>query len=161
MLPSQVGLIDPNRLGKKGIASRKPAVRANRSYLRRALSIWLASVLMCVAISAPQVSGQSKGRKKKGLASATPSGTPGDQSLTNIPLPVGHEAKGLVLPDFDTNGHLRGRFEEISGVGFVHCMRDRRAIARADFRYTGGFPFADENRKTGKGESEKQRQKER
>jgi hypothetical protein len=40
-------------------------------------------------------------------------------------------------------------------------MRDRRAMARADCRCTGGLPFADENRETGKGESEKQRQKER
>jgi len=127
MLSSQVGLIDFNRPGNKGISSRKRAVRANRSYLRRVLLIWLASVLMCVAVAAPQVSGQSKGRKKKGLASATPSGTPGEQSLTNIPLPIGHEAKGLVLPDFDANGHLRGRFEagtahriDEEHVGFQH-----------------------------------------
>src|SRR3954468_23160997 len=32
-------------------------------------------------------------------------------SLTKIPLPVGQEAKGLVLPDIDTEGHLRARFE--------------------------------------------------
>jgi hypothetical protein len=40
-------------------------------------------------------------------------------------------------------------------------MRDRRALARADCRCTGGLAFADENRETGKGETEKQRQKER
>jgi len=39
------------------------------------------------------------------------SASPGEQNLTNIPLPVGHEAKGLVLPDFDANGHLVGKFE--------------------------------------------------
>lgn len=32
-------------------------------------------------------------------------------SLTSIPLPIGQEAKGLVLPDFDPDGHLRARFE--------------------------------------------------
>jgi hypothetical protein len=32
-------------------------------------------------------------------------------SLANIPLPIGQEAKGLVLPDFDLEGHLRARFE--------------------------------------------------
>jgi hypothetical protein len=52
-----------------------------------------------------------KTKKQKVLTTATPSGSPGDQSLTNIPLPIGHEAKGLVLPDFDLQGHLRGRFE--------------------------------------------------
>jgi hypothetical protein len=127
MLPSQVGVIDLNLPGNKGIASRKWAVRANRSYLWRVLSIWLAPVLMCVAIAVPQASSQSKGRKKRALASATPSSSPGEQSLTNIPLPIGHEAKGLVLPDFDANGHLRGRFEagtahriDEEHVGFQH-----------------------------------------
>ena len=42
-------------------------------------------------MAAPQVSGQPKGRKKR-----TRRGIPGEQSLTNIPLPIGHEAKGLV-----------------------------------------------------------------
>ena len=28
-----------------------------------------------------------------------------------IPLPIGQEAKGLVLPDFDAEGNLRARFE--------------------------------------------------
>jgi hypothetical protein len=50
------------------------------------------------------------GKKGKNLASPTASQSPGEQSLTNIPLPVGHEAKGLVLPDFDLEGHLRGKF---------------------------------------------------
>ena len=127
MLPSQVGVIDLNLPGNKGIASRKWTVRANRFYLWRVLSIWLAPVLMCVAIAVPQASSQSKGRKKRVLASATPSSSPGEQSLTNIPLPIGHEAKGLVLPDFDANGHLRGRFEagtahriDEEHVGFQH-----------------------------------------
>jgi hypothetical protein len=127
MLPSQVGVIDLNLPGNKGIASRKWAVWANRSYLWRVLSIWLTPVLMCVAIAVPQASSQSKGRKKRALSSATPSSSPGEQSLTNIPLPIGHEAKGLVLPDFDANGHLRGRFEagtahrvDEEHVGFQH-----------------------------------------
>lgn len=34
-----------------------------------------------------------------------------EKSLANIPLAIGHEAKGLVLPDFDLDGHLRGKFE--------------------------------------------------
>jgi hypothetical protein len=52
---------------------------------------------------------RGKGGKHK---EPTPAGStsPGDQSLANIPLPIGHEAKGLVLPDFDVKGHLRGKF---------------------------------------------------
>jgi hypothetical protein len=52
--------------------------------------------------------------KKQKIPTATPTASAGEQNLTNIPLPVGHEAKGLVLPDFDVEGHLRGRFEAVS-----------------------------------------------
>ena len=122
MLPFQVGAIDPNRPGNKGITSRKRAVRAchavgrrvdrrrvKRLSVSRVLSVWLLLISLSLFILGPPVFGQSKGRKKR--ATATPSASPGEQSLTNIPLPIGHEAKGLVLPDFDANGHLRGRIE--------------------------------------------------
>src|SRR5881392_764413 len=73
---------------------------------------WLLSILLSILISAPQVFAQSKGHKKKqSRVTARPATSPGEQNLTNIPLPIGHEAKGLVLPDFDGEGHLRGRFE--------------------------------------------------
>jgi hypothetical protein len=137
MLPFQVGAIDPpslrygaagpNRLGNKGIVSRELGFRVTCSQLRRILSFWLPLVLICAVIGAPQVSGQSKGRKKKAGTSATAGGSPGEQSLTNIPLPIGHEAKGLVLPDFDTDGRLKGRFEagtahriDQEHIGFQH-----------------------------------------
>ena len=129
MLPSQVGAIDLTRPGNKGIASREREVLVTPSHLRQILWIWLTSVLMCIVIviAAPQVSGQSKGRKKKAGASAKAGGSPGEQSLTNIPLPIGHEAKGLVLPDFDGDGRLRGKFEagtahriDQEHVGFQH-----------------------------------------
>src|SRR5256885_11615992 len=91
------------------------------------LLAWLLSIVLSVLITAPQVSAQSKGRKKKGFTPARPSGSPSEQNLTNIPLPIGHEAKGLVLPDFDANGRLRGRFEagtahriDQEHVGFQH-----------------------------------------
>lgn len=52
---------------------------------------------------------RAKTLRKFPQASPSTSGSPTD-SLTNIPLPVGHDARGLVLPDFDLEGHLRGRF---------------------------------------------------
>src|SRR5438094_7842801 len=74
--------------------------------------VWLLPIFLSILISAAQVLAQSKGQKRKqGRATGTPAVSPGEQSLTNIPLPIGHEAKGLVLPDFDAEGHLRGRFE--------------------------------------------------
>src|SRR5213595_1037918 len=72
---------------------------------------WLWSILLSILISASQVFAQSKGHKKKqSPVTARPTTSPSEQSLTNIPLPIGHEAKGLVLPDFDGEGHLRGKF---------------------------------------------------
>src|SRR6266481_4865851 len=124
MLPFQVGAIDPNRPTNKGITSCKRVVRAShaisrhghrkrvkRPSLPRVLSVWLLLISLFVFMSVPPMLGQSKGRKKRTGAKASPSTSPGEQSLTNIPLPIGHEAKGLVLPDFDANGHLRGRIE--------------------------------------------------
>src|SRR6058998_788592 len=109
MLPFQVGAIDPNRPGAASGAWRKPPVRANRPDLGFAvclLSILLLSIALAIE---PAFAAKPKSRKDKHL-SPTPSASPGEQSLTNIPLPVGHEAKGLVLPDFDGEGHLRGKF---------------------------------------------------
>src|SRR6478672_1890251 len=92
---------------------------ANGGWLVRFLSI-----ILVVGLSLPiQALANSKAKKdkknkKRPAVTATPTPSPGEQSLTNIPLPVGHEAKGLVLPDFDANGHLRGRFE----AGTAHRM---------------------------------------
>src|SRR5947209_17588311 len=111
MLPSRVGAIDLNRPGTKGITFGERAVGVNRPYGRRVLLVWFLSVALSFLISAPHVPGQSKGHKKRARATATPTASPGEQSLTNIPLPSGQEAKGLVFPDFDGEGHLRGRLE--------------------------------------------------
>src|SRR5881296_1708827 len=89
---------------------------------------WLLSILLSILISASQIFAQSKGHKKKqSPVTARSTTSPSEQSLTNIPLPIGHEAKGLVLPDFDGEGHLRGRFEagtahriDQEHIGFQH-----------------------------------------
>src|SRR5207245_3218438 len=74
--------------------------------------VWLLSILsLSLLISTGPALANPKGGKKSKGATATPSASPGEQGLTNIPLPIGHEAKGLVFPDFDAEGHLRGRFE--------------------------------------------------
>jgi len=81
--------------------------RSDRFHRWRTLaSTW--SIFLLVILSVP-VLAKEKGRKKSPTPSAGTSS--GEQSLTNIPLPVGHEAKGLVLPDFDADGHLRAKFE--------------------------------------------------
>ena len=71
----------------------------------------LSSLFFAHGVLGDKAKGKGGGKKKQAAATATPSVSPGEQSLTNIPLPIGHEAKGVVLPDFDLEGHLRGRFE--------------------------------------------------
>jgi hypothetical protein len=77
--------------------------RSDRSHRWRTLASTV-SIFLLAILSVP-VLAKEKARKK------SPSPSPGEQGLTNIPLPVGHEAKGLVLPDFDAAGHLRAKFE--------------------------------------------------
>ena len=73
-----------------------------------------ASLFLAPPDSAPQ-SKKHGGKKNKDQEAAAQSGaTPSPGSTGQVPLPIGHEAKGLVLPDIDENGHLRGRF--VAGI---------------------------------------------
>jgi len=59
-----------------------------------------------------------------------------EEGVTNVPLATGHDAKGLVLPDFDLLGRLRGKLEagvskrldeeriEFHGVKFTTLVPD-------------------------------------
>jgi len=48
-------------------------------------------------------------------AAGEPTASPQKPGPTpNIPLPIGQEAKGLIFPDFDLEGHMRARFEAIT-----------------------------------------------
>src|SRR4051812_32392200 len=106
MLWFQVGTIDLNRPGTK-LTSKQRVVRMSLRWTLTCLLFAMLSILMGL----PDALAQSKGRKGKPRGKTGSSVSSGEQSLTNIPLPIGHEAKGLVLPDFDVDGHLRGKFE--------------------------------------------------
>ena len=102
-------------------------VRVNRICWYWFRAIRLVSVVLAISLLTPHILGQSKARKGKPRPKASPSVSPSEESLTNIPLPIGHEAKGLVLPDFDGDGHLRGKFEagtahrvDQEHIGFEH-----------------------------------------
>lgn len=62
--------------------------------------------IFCFAAVAAEPKAKSRAKEKKPEPSPSPFG--------GIPLPIGQEVKGLVLPDFDTEGRLRARFEAAS-----------------------------------------------
>src|SRR5215212_646854 len=109
MLWFQARAGDFSRAGSEPRPTGLPIV--NRTWRCCFVAILLLSLVLGISTLVPYASAQSKGRKGKSGAKTGPSSSPEEQSLTNIPLPIGHEAKGLVLPDFDADGHLRGKFE--------------------------------------------------
>ena len=133
MLWFQVGAIDFSLARNERRQTGLPVLnRISRCWF---LVILLLSIVLGISILAPYASAQSKGRKGKPPAKAAPSSSSGEQSLTNIPLPIGHEAKGLVLPDFDPEGHLRGKFE----AGTAHRI-DQEHIAFQQLKITTYTP---------------------
>jgi hypothetical protein len=48
-------------------------------------------------------------------------------SASKIPLPIGHEAKGIVLPDYNLQGQLQARFEAASA----------KRISEQELQFTG------------------------
>jgi Lipopolysaccharide-assembly, LptC-related len=50
-------------------------------------------------------------KHRRNTPTPNPGASPEAIGLKNIPLTVGHEAKGLVLPNYDLQGRLVGRFE--------------------------------------------------
>src|SRR5918996_1179533 len=133
MLWFQARALDFSRAGSE----RRPAglSKVNRTSRCWFLAILLLSVVLGVSSLAPYASAQSKGRKGKSRAKAGSTSSPAEQSLTNIPLPIGHEAKGLVLPDFDGEGHLRGKFE----AGTAHRI-DQEHIGFGQLKITTYTP---------------------
>jgi len=68
------------------------------------------SGLLCLVLgSALAFAGGKKHRKPTPTPSA--SEAPEAIGLKNIPLTVGHEAKGIVFPNYDLQGRLLGRFQ--------------------------------------------------
>ena len=91
----------PFRSGRAGIASVFSACL-------------LLGFLTCAALAA-----EKKGPKSESK-SPTPIATPAakkksrpkpEEGIKDVPITAGHDAKGLVLPDFDLQGRMRGKLE--------------------------------------------------
>ncbi len=92
--------------------------RSGRAGLSGAsFAFFLLALLSCVALAAektPKTETEAKPQKK---------GRPKPQEgVTNVPIPAGHDARGLVLPDFDLKGNMRGKLE----AGVTKRLDDQR-----------------------------------
>ena len=81
----------------------------------------LLALLSCAALAGEKIAKPEVGTKSKPKTRPKP-----EEGLTNIPIAAGHDAKGLVLPDFDLKGHLRGKLE----AGVTKRLDDERVEFR-------------------------------
>jgi len=83
--------------------------RSGRLQFAGAALIFLSLFAVPCALTA-----EDKPEARPSKPTASPRDSQGQPSLTSIPLPIGREAKGLVLPDFDLEGRELGRLEAAS-----------------------------------------------
>jgi hypothetical protein len=92
----------PFRSGRAGIAS---AVSA----------LLLLIFLTCAVLAAEKKIPKSEGKSPTPAASVVPKSKPSrpkpEEGIKDVPIATGHDAKGLVLPDYDILGHLRGKLQ--------------------------------------------------
>src|SRR6478609_9209745 len=89
--------------------------RSGRAGIVSALAAFsLLFLLSCVVLAADKKSKSAAKTSSPTPTIAAPKKTTRpkpEEGIKDVPITEGHDAKGLILPDFDTQGHLRGRLE--------------------------------------------------
>jgi hypothetical protein len=81
--------------------------RSGRARVSGASSAFLLLALFsCAVVAAEKTPKPEVAAKSKPKVRPKP-----EEGVTNVPIVAGHDAKGLVLPDFDFQGRLRGKLE--------------------------------------------------
>jgi hypothetical protein len=84
-----------------------PPFRSGRAGFSAASSAFLlVALLSCAAFAGEKTPKPEVETKVKPKARPKP-----EEGVTNVPIVPGHDAKGLVLPDFDHLGRMRGKLE--------------------------------------------------
>jgi len=105
--------------------------RSGRTGFSGASSAYLLLILLsCAALAGEKITKPEVETRSKPKARPKP-----EEGVTNIPIPAGHDAKGLVLPDFDLKGHLRGKLE----AGLTRRLDDQHVEFR-DVKFTTFTP---------------------
>ncbi|MEY2504315.1 MAG: hypothetical protein QOJ05_1250 [Verrucomicrobiota bacterium] len=117
--------------------------RSGRAGISSAASVFLVLALLTCAVIAAEKKGPKPSPKG---ASPAPTVVPAkkqrpkpEEGVRDVPLATGHDAKGLVLPDFDLLGRMRGKLEagvtkrldeeniQFEGVKFTTFMPESHA----------------------------------
>jgi hypothetical protein len=69
-------------------------------------ALLLLALLSCAALAGEKTPKPEVETKSKPKSRPKP-----EEGVTNVPIAPGHDAKGLVLPEYDLKGHLRGKLE--------------------------------------------------
>lgn len=88
--------------------------RSGRAGIVSAFSAFLLVVfLACAVLAADKEDPKTAAKSPAPGASPTPAKKPSrlraEEGIKDVPITAGHDAKGLVLPDFDRAGRLRGK----------------------------------------------------
>jgi hypothetical protein len=82
--------------------------RSGRAGFSAASSAFLLLALLSCVVLAGEKNATPAVEKTKGKQKVRPKP---EEGITNVPIVPGHDARGLVLPDFDHQGRMRGKLE--------------------------------------------------
>jgi hypothetical protein len=88
----------PFRSGRAGIVSAAAAFS-------------LLVLLSCAVVAADKKAPKSEGKTATPGPNKKPARPKPEEGIKDVPIAEGHDAKGLVLPDFDKDGKLRGKLQ--------------------------------------------------
>jgi hypothetical protein len=106
--------------------------RSGRAGISSAFSAFLVLTLLTCAVFAAE----KKTPKPQATVAPKKERPKPEEGVRNVPIVIGHDAKGLVLPDFDLLGRMRGKLEagvtrrlddqniEFDGVKFTTFVPD-------------------------------------
>jgi hypothetical protein len=92
----------PFRSGRAGIASAVAALL---------LLIFLTCAVFAAEKKAPKSPGKSPTPTPTPVPNKKPSRPKPEEGIKDVPITAGHDAKGLVLPEFDPQGRMRGKLQ--------------------------------------------------
>jgi Lipopolysaccharide-assembly, LptC-related len=89
--------------------------RSGRAEIVSALAAFSLVFLLSCAVLAAEKKSSKPEPKKLATATPTPQKKPARpkpaEGIKDVPIPEGHDARGLILPDYDLQGRLRGKLQ--------------------------------------------------